>query len=136
MEEKCSIFYIFVSAEEVTFDVMNVYARCQEDIRGLLKRTIITCLDAWLLYKTQRPEAFTRRCSVKKLLLKSLAKFTGKHLCQNLFFNKVAGLRSVALLKKGLWHRCFVVNVVKFLRITFLIEHLRWLLLKDTQIFQ
>ena len=25
--------------------------------------------------------------------LKNLAKFTGKHLCQSLFFNKVAGLR-------------------------------------------
>ena len=29
----------------------------------------------------------------KKGVLKNFAKFTGKHLCQNLFFNKVAGLR-------------------------------------------
>ena len=34
-----------------------------------------------------------RRCSVKKGVLRNLAKFTGKHLCQRLFFNKVAGLR-------------------------------------------
>ena len=32
------------------------------------------------------------------------------------FFNKVAGLRPVTLLKKRLWQRCFPVNFVKFLR--------------------
>ena len=32
-------------------------------------------------------------CSFKKGFLKNVAKFTGKHICQNLFFNKVAGLR-------------------------------------------
>ena len=32
-----------------------------------------------------------RRCSVKKGVLRNFAKFTGKHLCQRLFFNKVAG---------------------------------------------
>ena len=34
-----------------------------------------------------------RRCSVKKGVLRNYAKFTGKHLCQSFFFNKVAGLR-------------------------------------------
>ena len=29
----------------------------------------------------------------KKGVLRNFAKFTGKHLCQRLFFNKVAGLR-------------------------------------------
>ena len=35
-----------------------------------------------------------RRCSVKKVVLKNVAKFTGKNLCQSLFFNKVSGLRT------------------------------------------
>ena len=39
------------------------------------------------------------------------------------------GLRPATLLKKGLWHRCFFVNFVKFLRTSFLIEHFWWLLL-------
>ena len=30
--------------------------------------------------------------SIKKGVLKNLAKSTGKHLCQSFFFNKVAGL--------------------------------------------
>ena len=38
----------------------------------------------------------------KDLLVKSFAKFTRKHLCQSLFFNKAAD--TVA----GLWNRCFL----------------------------
>ena len=33
-----------------------------------------------------------RRCSVRKGVLANVAKFTGKQLCQSLFFNKVARL--------------------------------------------
>ena len=33
-----------------------------------------------------------QRCSIEKGVLKNFTKFTGKHLCQSLFFNKVAGL--------------------------------------------
>ena len=38
-------------------------------------------------------------------------------------------LRPATLLKQRLSHRCFPVNFAKFLRIPFLTEHLRWLLL-------
>ena len=31
-------------------------------------------------------------CSMKTGVLRNFTKFTGKHLCQSLFFNKVAGL--------------------------------------------
>ena len=53
-----------------------------------------------------------------KGVLKNLAKFTGKHLCQCLFLNEVTSLRPATLLKK-LWHRCFPVNFAKFLRPVF-----------------
>ena len=36
------------------------------------------------------------------------------------FFNKGASLRPETLLKKRLWHRCFPVNFVKFLKTLFL----------------
>ena len=62
-------------------------------------------------------------CSVKKSVLRNFEKFTGKHLCQSIFFNKVAGLSPrlspATLLKKRLWHRCFPVNFAKFLRTPF-----------------
>ena len=53
--------------------------------------------------------------------LKNFAKFTGKHLHQGLFFNKVAGhkfagLRSATLLKKRIWLRYFSMNFEKFFR--------------------
>ena len=54
----------------------------------------------------------------KNFALKNFTKFTGKHLCQNLFFNKVAVPET--LLKKRFWHRCFHLNFVKFLRTSFL----------------
>ena len=33
-----------------------------------------------------------RMFSIKKVVLRNFSKFTGKHLCQSLFFNKAAGL--------------------------------------------
>ena len=41
-----------------------------------------------------------QRCSIKKDVLKNFANFTGKHLCQSPFFNKVAGLRPATLSKR------------------------------------
>ena len=72
-------------------------------------------------WKSNRPEVFC-----KKGVLRNFSKFTGKHLCLSLFFNKLAGLR----LKKRLWHTCFPVNFEKFLRTSFFTEHLLWLLLQ------
>ena len=68
-----------------------------------------------------------QRCSMKKDVLRNFVKFSGKHPCQSLFFNKVAS--PATLLKKRLWHSCFPVNFAEFLRTPFLTEHLRWLLL-------
>ena len=39
-------------------------------------------------FKSSRPKVLC-----KNGILRKFAKFTGKHLCQSLFFNKVAGLR-------------------------------------------
>ena len=78
-----------------------------------------------------------RRCSVRKGVLKNFSKFTGKHLCQRLYFNKAEGLLKftgiqlyqslyfdkVAGLR--LWHRCFPMNFEKFLR-TPLLQNTPW----------
>ena len=56
------------------------------------------------------------RCSVRKVVLRNFVKFTWKHLCQRLFFNKVAGLSPAILFKKRLFRGCFPVNFAKFLR--------------------
>ena len=52
-----------------------------------------------------------QRCSVTKVVLRNFTKFTGKHLYQRLFFNKVAGLRRTTSLKKSLWHKVFSCEI-------------------------
>ena len=52
----------------------------------------------------------------KNGVLKNFAKFTGKCLCQSLFFNNFTGLRPATLLKK----RLCLVNLTKLLRTPFL----------------
>ena len=55
---------------------------------------------------------------MKKGVPRRFTKFTGKHLYQSLFFDKVA--RPAILLKKGLWLRCFPMSFTKFLITPFL----------------
>ena len=76
-------------------------------------------------YRSSRLEVFCR-----KGVLRNFGNFTGKHLCRGLLYNKVAGLRTVTLLKKRFWYRCFPVNFSKFLKTPFITENLWWLLLK------
>ena len=46
---------------------------------------------ACILHVFVKPEAVAQRCSVKKGVLRNFKTFTGKHLCQSLFFNKGTG---------------------------------------------
>ena len=56
-----------------------------------------------------------RRCSLRNGVLKNFAKFTGKHLCQSHFFNKVAGLsifvffRNFDIKQKKACNICFII---------------------------
>ena len=65
-----------------------------------------------LLSSPPLSKVVVQRCSVKKDALENFAKFTGKHLCQSLFFN-------ATLLKKRLWYRSFPMSLVTFLRTLF-----------------
>ena len=44
-----------------------------------------------LIHMDHSKRSSHRRCSVRKGVLKNFTKFTGKHLCQSLFFDKVQG---------------------------------------------
>ena len=70
-----------------------------------------------------------RRCFVRKGALRNFAKFTRKHLCQSLFFNKVTGL-TLQLFKKT------PVNNAKFIRTPILQNTSRRLLLKQVRQFK
>ena len=63
-----------------------------------------------------------RMCSIKKCSY--LAKFIGKHLCQSLFFIKVASLRAATLLKRDLGKSVFG-EFCEVFKNTFFAEHHR-----------
>ena len=68
-------------------------------------------------------KAATGEFLFKKGFLKNVAKFKGKHLCQSLFFNKVAAL-SATLLKKVILAQMFSSEFCKNFKNIFLTEHL------------
>ena len=65
-------------------------------------------------------------CFIKKGVLRNFTKFTGKHLCQSLFFNKVAGLncrpKACNFIKKETLAQVFSCE---FSKNTFFTEHLQ-----------
>ena len=80
-----------------------------------IKLNVLKCSASFATSKSSCPEVL-----YKKETLKIFVKFTGKHLCQCVFFNKVVGLRSVTLLRMRPRYKCFSVNFPKFLRIPYL----------------
>ena len=77
-----------------------------------------SCIDVELIV-ISLDRSSHRSYFIKKCCLKRFAKFKGKHLCQSLFFNKVAGLRLQLYLKRDL-AQVLSLNFVKFLRTPFL----------------
>ena len=65
--------------------------------------------------KPKQAEAVAQRCSVKKVFLE-VSQNSQENTCGRV------------------WHRCFLVNFVKFLRTPFFIEHLCWLFLSKEKI--
>ena len=63
----------------------------------------------------------------KKAVFKNLAIFTGKHLVWSLFLYENSGLHACKFIKERLQHRCFPVNIAKFLRTFFLNNICEWL---------
>ena len=52
--------------------------------------------------------------------MRNFAEFIRKHLCWNLFFDKVKLCRYLTSLKTSLYRRCFLTNFAKFVRAPFL----------------
>ena len=79
-----------------------------------------------ILYKdgSSRPDVFCQ-----KGVLRNFAKFTGKHLCQSLFFTKAAGA-ACNFIKKETLGQVFSCEFCEISRNIFFTEHLWWLLLQ------
>ena len=86
----------------------------------IIKNTLVKIKTTFVLM--ERFHLPQRQISLPKVfwkegVLSNFEKFTGKHLCQSFFLNKVAGF---SLWKERFWHKRFHVNFVKFLRTSFL----------------
>ena len=106
---KIKAFYVFIFQSPLIL----IYYQFETKKRWLM---------AWKIRSSHQ------RCSVRKGVPRNFAKLSGKHLCQRLFFNKVAGLGPASLSKRRLWRRCFLVNFAKFLRTPLFTEQLWWML--------
>ena len=62
------------------------------------------------------PEAVVQRCPLRKGILRNFTKFTGKHLYQSLFFNKVAGMRLLLVFLQKL-HICRKIDSILFINL-------------------
>ena len=68
---------------------------------------------------------FTQSDSQKQWFWKAILKNFAKAIVAESFFNRFAGCRPAASLKKRLWRRCFNVNFAKLSRTAIFPEHLR-----------
>ena len=83
-----------MSVEAVKEILKDLFKKQKEMLLAIASKLLHQILDKLVDDSTTNSttEAVARRCSVKKGVLRNFAKFTGKHLFQGLFFNKVVGL--------------------------------------------
>ena len=84
------------------------------------------------IYLQKQPPEFIcrsshQRCSIVKDVLGNFTKFTGKHLCKSLFFDKVVGLwgETCNFIKKETLAQVFSCEFCEISKNTFFTEHLR-----------
>ena len=75
-----------------------------------------------VVQKLVKTKSSHRQCSLRKGFLRNFAEFTGKHLCQCLYFNKVAGL-ACNLVKIETLAQVFSCEFSKVSKYSFFIEY-------------
>ena len=82
------------------------------------------------LLRTKKDRSSHTEVFFKKEFLRNFTKLTGKHLCQSLSFNKIAGSL------KPERAQVFSCEFCKICKNTFFIEYLWWLILKKIKLFR
>ena len=130
------IFYPLETPEDIWFSNVFKWYKIGSLSRNGLKNNSILCAAtkpqnySGHNFKDQ-PVAAVPRCSLKKDVFKIFCNIHRRTLILESLFNKVGDLKPSNFIKNRLQRRCFPVNIVKFFRVTFFIEHLRWLLLNN-----
>ena len=97
-EETIKWFKSYLSNRKFKVRIKNTFSEPGNLLCGVPQRSILGPV-LFLLYVNDMPQAVDcelfrssrQEVFCKKGLLRNFAKFTGKHLCQSHFFNKVAG---------------------------------------------
>ena len=79
----------------LSFNISQASSLFRKSFKGKMRKNSLRMLGGGIVtsfskIQSVRSRSCHRRCSVEKGVLKTFVKFTGKHLCQSLFFNKVA----------------------------------------------
>ena len=74
-------------------------------------------------------EVVVHKCPLKQKFLK-ISQYSQKNTCVGVFLKQSCRLISLQIYEKILQYKYFSINIAKFLRTAFFIEHLRWLLFK------
>ena len=107
------------------------HGTCHLFSQFVFTRYILTWPMIVYLFRSSRPEVFCKKC-----VLRNFRKFTGKHLCQSLFFNKVVWCllpEACNFIKKENLTQAFSSEFCKISKNTFFTENLQWLLLSITK---
>ena len=81
------LFNLFFYKKKRSLKLVEIHFLGEKTLFLLVERDFLSSGNCFLL------RIIHLRCSITKGVLKTFAKFTGKHLCQSLFFNKVASLK-------------------------------------------
>ena len=103
-----------------------------ENCKHLLHKCILEIIVMKKIFRKHRSSR--SQVLFKIRVLKNLAKFIGD--IYDFLFNKVTDLLVCNFIKEWLQHRCFAMNVAKFSKTSFVIEHPRRLLLKAGTIYR
>ena len=109
IEKQCAISFLVLKV--FYFTAVKCASDCFLYFGSYLQRQVVSSQS---MFRSGRQELFC-----KTGVLKTFSKFTGKRLCQSLFFIKVTGLRPAALLKKRLWHSFLSVDLQGLIQVNF-----------------
>ena len=109
---------------------------CVKNIKKVSSSQAAILLLNWLkhtfsLWVSLKHRSSHWRCSVRKGVVRNLSTFTGKHLCQSLFFDKCAALNPATLIKKETLAQVLSCEFWEISKNAVFTEHLRWLLLNQ-----
>ena len=113
----------------IIFSIVNAKQQVRWFKRSKMGEWKLRHMQNWgIIFDQKQP---SQRCSIKKCVLKSFAKFTGKRLCQSLFLTKA---ESFNFIKKETLAQMLSCEYCEFFKNTFFTEYLSGRLLLFDQV--